>query len=92
MNWPQSKLSHFWISLIFAGIVSAAVFDHRFYAHYRLYTIEVGSPGEVVPAIDPFTAGVLTFVVVMLISYIAQRIATARSRRAESADYRDNSD
>jgi len=82
MDWPQSKLSHFWISLILAVIASAAVFHYRFYQHYRLYTIEVASPGEVIPLIDPFTAGVLTFIIAMPVAYIVQRKATARSRRA----------
>ena len=92
MNWPQSKLSHFWVSLILAAIVSVAVFHHRFNAHYRLYTTEVASPGETVPYIDPFTAGIITFIVTIPVCYIAQRVATAPSRRAESADYRNNSD
>lgn len=70
--------------MIVAIVVSGIVFRHRFNAHYKVYTIEVASPGEVVPKIDPATAGLITFVVVAPLCYIAQRIATASSRHSES--------
>jgi hypothetical protein len=83
MNWPQSKLSHFWISIIIALIVAGFVFHHLKLAHYRFYMTEVASPGEVIPSIDPAEAWGMTLFTVAPLCYMAQRISTAASRRRE---------
>ena len=80
MPWRWSKGSQLILSLFVALVLAVLVFHHRFHQHYTLYTIEVAQPGETIPAIDPETAGALTFLIVLPVCYTVLRIVANRTQ------------